>query len=216
MAPKKSSYDELKEFQGKRYTGMKVGRRHKWYYDQGEWSERKVTPDKWEFRYAVTKRRAGKAPEGSGVPVGTAYRWYIMADQVVTKVDANSYTTEMIGLKHKIAHRRADKDRWNASDSAQRKRLIAVLREMIAELEKPPAEAPADRPAAGDGGTVRPGAGGNGDARKLRGGRAAARGRIGADGKDRPRRDSTRRTAGRPAVRRASGGRRSSSHRPHA
>ncbi len=216
MASKKSSYDELKEFEGKRYTGMKVGRRHKWYYDQGEWTERKVTPDRWEFRYAVTKRRAGKAPEGSGVPVGTAYRWYIMADQVVTKVDANSYTTEMIGLKHKIAHRRADKDRWNASDGAQRKRLIAVLREIIAELEKPPAETPADQPSAGDGTAVRPGAGGDGDARKLRGARAPARGRIGADANDRSRRDRTRGTAGRPAVRRAASGGRSGGHRPRA
>ena len=27
----------------------------------------------------VTKRRAGHAPEGSGVPVGTEYHWYIVA-----------------------------------------------------------------------------------------------------------------------------------------
>src|SRR5436309_10936728 len=35
------------------------------------------------------------------MPVGTAYRWYILADQVVTKVDANSYTTEMAGIDRK-------------------------------------------------------------------------------------------------------------------
>jgi hypothetical protein len=45
---------------------MKVGRSHKWYYDKGEWKEKKITPDKWEFSYAVTKRRAGHASEGSG------------------------------------------------------------------------------------------------------------------------------------------------------
>src|SRR5688572_24918628 len=49
-----ASYDEFKEFEGRRYTGMKVGRSHKWYYDQGEWKEKKVTPDKWQFTYAVT------------------------------------------------------------------------------------------------------------------------------------------------------------------
>src|SRR5437870_1990303 len=68
-APQKdiaASYDQFKEFEGKRYTGMKIGRSHKWYYDKGEWKETKVTPDKWQFTYAVTKRRAGKAPEGSG------------------------------------------------------------------------------------------------------------------------------------------------------
>jgi hypothetical protein len=86
----RSSYDKVKEFAGKRYTGMRVGRSHKWRYDAGEWSERKVTPDRCEFRYAVVKRRAGRAPEGSGAPVGTAYHWYIVADQVVTKLDANS------------------------------------------------------------------------------------------------------------------------------
>ncbi|MFL6404148.1 MAG: hypothetical protein ACJ71M_11790, partial [Nitrososphaeraceae archaeon] len=63
------SYNQFKEFQGKNYTGMRVGRTHKWYYDKGEWKEKKVTPDKWQFSYNVTKRRAGNAPEGSGVPV---------------------------------------------------------------------------------------------------------------------------------------------------
>lgn len=70
------SYDDFKTFEGRRYTGMKVGRSHKWYYDQGEWREKrekKITPDLWEISYAVTKRRAGGAPEGSGVPVGTEY-----------------------------------------------------------------------------------------------------------------------------------------------
>jgi len=136
------SYDELKEFQGKKYTGMKVGRRHKWRYDAGEWTEKKVTPDRWEFQYSVVKRRAGRAPEGSGAPVGTAYRWYILASQVVTKIDANSYTTEMVGVKHKLAHRRADKETWSASDAAQRRNLVKLLREMIADLE---AEQPATK-----------------------------------------------------------------------
>ena len=48
-------------------------------HDEGVWKERKVEPDKWEFTYAVGKRRAGRAPEGSGVPVGTEYHWYILA-----------------------------------------------------------------------------------------------------------------------------------------
>lgn len=141
-----NSYDRFKEFQGKRYTGMAVGRRHRWKYDAGDWTEKKVTPDKWEFEYAVVKRRAGKAPEGSGAPVGTAYHWYILAHQTVTKLDANSYTTEMAGLKYKLAHRRADKGSWSAADRGQRQRQIEILREMIAELEREPAEAPASGP----------------------------------------------------------------------
>ena len=34
------SYNKFKEFEGKKYTGMKVGRTHKWYYDKGEWKEK--------------------------------------------------------------------------------------------------------------------------------------------------------------------------------
>jgi hypothetical protein len=130
------SYNEYKEFEGKQYTGMKVGRSHKWYYDAGEWKEKKITPDKWEFTYAVNKRRAGQAPEGSGVPVGTEYHWYILAHQNVKKLDANNYTTSMTGLKYKLAHKRAEKEKWNASDNAQRKRLIQVLEELIGQLKR--------------------------------------------------------------------------------
>ena len=130
------SYSAYKEFEGKQYTGMKIGRRHKWYYDKGEWKERKVTPDKWAFEYAVTKRRAGKAPAGSGVPVGTEYHWYILAHQHARKLNANDYTTSMSVIKYKVAHKRAGHEKWNASDNAQRKRLIRLLHEMIAELER--------------------------------------------------------------------------------
>jgi hypothetical protein len=114
---------------------MKVGRTHKWYYDKGEWKEKKVTPDKWQFTYNVTKTRAGNAPEGSGVPLGTEYHWYILANQNVKKIDANSYTTSMIGLKYKVAHKRAEKNIWSSSEDAQRKRLIEILQRSIEELK---------------------------------------------------------------------------------
>src|SRR5688500_10974980 len=134
------SYDEFKEFEGQKYTGMKIGRSHKWYYDQGEWKEKKVTPDLWQISYAVTKRRAGRAPEGSGVPVGTEYHWYILAHQNVTKLNANDYTTSMTGLKFKIAHRRADSGKGSATEKTQRKRMIKFLQDVIADLEKEPDE----------------------------------------------------------------------------
>lgn len=129
------SYNQFKEFEGKKYTGMKVGRSHKWYYDKGEWKEKKLTPDKWEISYAVTKRRAGKAPEGSGVPVGTEYHWYILAHQHVRKIDANSYTTALSGLKFKLAHKRFDKEKWSVTEKTQKKNLIKILQQMIHELE---------------------------------------------------------------------------------
>ncbi len=132
------TYNQFKEFEGQRYTGMKVGKSHKWYYDKGEWHETKITPDLWELSYAVTKRRAGKAPEGSGVPVGTAYHWYILAHQNVRKLNADDYTTSMTGLKLKLAHKRADTDKWSVSAKTQRKHLVAFLQELITQLEKEP------------------------------------------------------------------------------
>src|SRR6476659_11020953 len=94
-----ASYNKFKEFEGKQYVGMRVGRSHKWHYDKGEWREKKITPDLWEISYSVTKRRAGKAPEGSGVPTGTEYQWYILAHQNVKKLNANDYSTSMFGIK---------------------------------------------------------------------------------------------------------------------
>jgi hypothetical protein len=144
------TYNEFKVFEGRKYTGMRVGGRHKWYYEKGEWNEKKVTPDRWEFSYAVPKRRAGHAPSGSGVPVGTEYHWYILAHQNVRKLDANTYSTALTGLKYKLAHKRAGKDTWSASEQAQRRHLIKILQEMIDDLsaETPAVEAPAPELAA--------------------------------------------------------------------
>jgi hypothetical protein len=134
------SYNRYKFYQGKQYTGMAIGRSHKWYYDQGIWLDKKITPEKWLINYEVTKRRAGKAPKGSGVPVGTEYHWYILAHQKVKKLDANSYSTALNGLKFKLAHKRTDKGKWNISDKTQRNHLIKILRDFIKELESEPVE----------------------------------------------------------------------------
>lgn len=136
------SYERFKEHEGQQYTGVKVGRGHKWYYDKGEWKEKKITPDTWQFTYAVKKRRAGKAPQGSGAPVGTEYHWYILAHQTVKKLNANDYTTEMSGKKYKIAHKRAEKETWSASENARQKKLLTILDEMSAELRAQIAQAP--------------------------------------------------------------------------
>jgi hypothetical protein len=134
------NYNRFKKFAGKQYTGMAVGRSHKWYYDKGEWHETKITPDLWEISYAVTKRRAGKAPEGSGVPTGTGYHWFILAHQNVKKLNLDDYSTELNGLKFKLAHKRADKDKWNSTSSTQRKHLIEFLKSIIKQLEVHPIE----------------------------------------------------------------------------
>jgi hypothetical protein len=141
------TYNEFKVFEGRKYTGMRVGGRHKWYYEKGEWNEKKVTPDRWEFSYAVPKRRAGHAPPGSGVPVGTEYHWYILAHQNVRKLDENTYSTALTGLKYKLAHKRAGKETWSASEQAQRRQLVKIFQEMIDDLtaETPAVEEPVRR-----------------------------------------------------------------------
>jgi hypothetical protein len=144
------SYNEFKEYEGQRYTGMKIGRSHKWHYDPGDWKETKITPDLWQIGYAVTKRRAGRAPEGSGVPVGTEYHWYVLAHQNVTKLNANDYTTSLSGLKFKIAHKRAGAEKWSATPRTQRKRMITFLEGVIADLKKYGTEELNARPVAAD------------------------------------------------------------------
>ncbi len=133
-----ASYNRYKKFGGTQYTGMQIGRSHHWHYDEGDWKETKITPDLWEISYAVTKRRVGHAPENSGVPVGTEYQWYIVSHQHVKKLNANDYSTEMSGLKFKLAHKRADKGKWSATAPTQRKHLIGYLRELADQLEKEP------------------------------------------------------------------------------
>jgi hypothetical protein len=136
------SYNQFKKYEGRQYTGMKIGRSHKWYYDKGQWKETKVTPDLWQISYAVRKRRAGHAPAGSGVPVGTEYHWYIAAHQNVQKLNANDYTTSLAGLKFKIAHRRSETGKWSATPRTQRKRMIAFLQGVIKELKQQKDDAP--------------------------------------------------------------------------
>jgi hypothetical protein len=133
-----ASYNRYKEHNGQQYTGMAIGRTHHWYYDKSDWKEKKVTPDKWEFTYSTTKRRAGKAPEGSGAPVGTGYHWFILAHQYVEKLNANDYSTQMVGLKFKLAHKRAAGQKWSASGKKRQQELIEILKALIADLEREP------------------------------------------------------------------------------
>ena len=68
-----------------------------------------------------------------GAPVGTEYNWLIVSHQRVDKLDANSYMTRMEGKKFKVAHKRAGANAWNASERAQRKKVIQYLEQMIEE-----------------------------------------------------------------------------------
>ncbi len=100
------AFDDLKEFNGKHYSGMRIGDSHVWDYNNAVWEETKITPDLWQIKFGAIKGRKVAAPEGSGVPLNTLYHWFIMADQRVIKIDKDSYQTLMEGAKFKIGHKR--------------------------------------------------------------------------------------------------------------
>lgn len=129
-------YNKFKEHKGKRYSGMKIGGTHKWYYDQGVWKERKKTPEEWDIFYQTPKRRAGRAPEKSGAPVGTGYNWLIVAHQRVDKLDANTYMTYLEGKKFKVSHLRAEKGKWNVTEKTQRKKVVEFLEKVISDIKE--------------------------------------------------------------------------------
>jgi hypothetical protein len=121
-------YNALKSFKGQVYSGMAVGGSHTWTYDSGTWKETKEEPDLWRIDYRTNKRRARKAPEGSGAPVGTEYHWLIVAHQHVKKVDANTYETHLTGSKYKLAYKSASANSWSIPTvKKQREREVELL-----------------------------------------------------------------------------------------
>lgn len=145
-------YDDLKEHEGRRYTGMSVGGAHAWRYRDGLWKEVKVAPDRWEFSFESRKERMRPAPAGSGAAAGAQYHWYLLADQRVRKLDANAYATQMNGVKYKVAHKRPHWQRWSSEypdQPSERERVIAILEEALRGLKRgnsnPPLEAFAPR-----------------------------------------------------------------------
>jgi hypothetical protein len=133
------AYDDLKEFQGKVYSGMPIGGTHVWEYPHGVWQERKVAPDRWVFSFLSEKKRARRAPEGSGALPGTQYHWFILAHQRVRNVDRDTYETIMEGVKYKVSHKRPHWRGWSTEypdHEPEREILIRILEEQLAELKK--------------------------------------------------------------------------------
>lgn len=129
----------MKEFRGRKYTGMAVGGRHTWIYPNALWREQKVDPDEWEFTLTAVKEREEDAPDGSGAPINTQFHWYILAHQHVRKIDSNSYATSMSGVKYKLAHKRAERDQWNTETRrgpSEREKLISILERALADLQE--------------------------------------------------------------------------------
>lgn len=132
-------YNSIKKYKNQIYTGMKVGDSHHWNYNNGKWVETKVTPDQWTIKFNSIKSRVNAAPHNTGASIGTQFHWYIIADQIATKLDANSYMTEMDGLKFKVGHKRPHWKTFSYNYPEQisyKKRIIEILKNIIKNLEK--------------------------------------------------------------------------------
>ncbi|KAJ5626282.1 hypothetical protein N7510_002591 [Penicillium lagena] len=133
-------YNAIKTHHGQVYSGMAIGGSHTWNYDPGIWKETKEEPDRWSIDYQTHKRRARKAPQGSGAPVGTEYHWLIVGHQHVRKVDANTYETHLTGSKYKLAHKTATSSAWSIPTvRGQREREIELLEDAQRRVQgRPP------------------------------------------------------------------------------
>ena len=131
-------YNELKKFHDKIYTGMRVGQFHHWNYNDGHWYEKKIAPNEWQIKFKSIKTRYQAAPSNSGARIGTKYHWYIIADQIATKLDDNSYITDLKGVKFKVGHKRPY---WKSfsyeypEQDGYKERVIQILEETLKKLK---------------------------------------------------------------------------------
>ncbi|MFX1328344.1 MAG: hypothetical protein ACFE91_09380 [Promethearchaeota archaeon] len=131
-------YNSLKKYHEKIYTGMRVGGSHHWKYNNGKWVETKNAPDKWSFNFDSMKTRINPAPNNTGASINTKFHWYIIADQIATKIDENSYITSMKGIKFKIGHKRPYWKTFSYNYPNQisyKDRVIEILEEILEELK---------------------------------------------------------------------------------
>ncbi|MFX0023564.1 MAG: hypothetical protein ACFE9S_14655 [Candidatus Hermodarchaeota archaeon] len=132
-------YNSLKKYNDKVYTGMRVGHSHKWNYTNGKWYETKKEPDQWTFQFNSLKTRINTAPSNTGASINTKYHWYIIADQIATKIDENSYITSMKGIKFKIGHKRPYWKSFSYNYPEQlsyKERIIKILEKLLDDLKR--------------------------------------------------------------------------------
>lgn len=131
-------YDSLKTYNKKIYSGMKIGNSHHWNYKNGKWYETKKTPNRWDFKFNCIKTRINPAPINTGAAIKTKFHWYIIADQIATKINNNSYMTSMNGVKFKLGHKRPH---WKTfsynypNQTPYKERIINILEDIINKLK---------------------------------------------------------------------------------
>ncbi|MFX1357996.1 MAG: hypothetical protein ACFFA8_12030 [Promethearchaeota archaeon] len=131
-------YDNLKSYKNTIYSGMKVGGTHHWNYNNGKWFETKEAPDRWKISFQSVKTRINPAPQNTGAHIGTKFHWYIIADQIATKIDNDSYMTLMNGVKFKVGHKRPHWKTFSYNYPEQisyRERIIEILEKILQDLK---------------------------------------------------------------------------------
>jgi len=134
-----SDYNSIKSYNNNLYTGMVIGGTHQWNYTDGKWNEVKKAPDRWNFSFNSIKTRMHAAPLNTGAQIGTKFHWYIMADQIATKLNTNSYMTQMKGIKFKIGHKRPHWKTFSYNYPGQqsyKERLISTLEYILKQLKQ--------------------------------------------------------------------------------
>lgn len=91
---------------GNKYTGAPVGYKHQWKYTEPEVEETKLSQTLWAFRMKSTKRKVTESRTNGNIEPGTMYHWYFIGDQIVRKIDENSYETDLQAIKYKLGHKR--------------------------------------------------------------------------------------------------------------
>ncbi|MFX0071409.1 MAG: hypothetical protein ACFFAO_10000 [Candidatus Hermodarchaeota archaeon] len=131
-------YDTLKMYKTKPYTGMEIGKSHLWNYKNGKWLETKIAPDKWTIKFDSLKTRSNVAPQNSGAGIHSQFHWYIIADQIATKISNNSYQTSMNGVKFKIGHKRSHWKSFSYEYPEQmgyKEHVINILEDILRKLK---------------------------------------------------------------------------------
>ena len=131
-------YNKLKTYNNKTYTGMKVGNSHYWNYRNAQWHETKEAPDMWSFIFNSMKTRFKSAPSNSGAAIKTKYHWYIIADQIATKINNNSYMTSMKGIKFKVGHKRPYWKTFSYNyleQTGYKERIIKILSDTLDKMK---------------------------------------------------------------------------------
>ncbi|MHA1299313.1 MAG: hypothetical protein ACTSO9_07760 [Candidatus Helarchaeota archaeon] len=132
----KKYYDTIKEYNGEKYSGMRIGGKHSWNYKNGIWNETKISPKKWKIEFICNKYRKTLAPPETGAPLKTGFHWYIIADQKVIKIDENTYETVMNGFKFKIGHKRPNWKQFSYNYSHNESYEDVVIKILEETLER--------------------------------------------------------------------------------